>query len=321
VSESGRLGGLFHDRGRNGRYRDCVSVIISFSNGESWRTASRGWDELIALTRVVLAERDLQHLVSELYPYGLSFDSFPDEVQLPLAAAMLAAARKWWEAEMAAGNDGDHCRQLVDLLEIEAAAIQRAPFVKFAGTKWSTTLADWDRIAARTREVLTAGGQGHLVREVLLPGVSFSGTDGDNLARAMLAVVRELADGDLAAGRDPAHLRELAGLLAQHVAYADRPPGIRFTSNATWVTNAADWERLTGRARARLAEQGLGHGTIYGRGILLRGVQGRMVIETAEALLASARELAAEDRTRGEDPGHLTELVSLLDAEVADRRR
>jgi hypothetical protein len=305
----------------SGRYGGCVSVIIGFSNGESWRTGSRGWDELIALTRVVLAERDLQHLASELYPYGLSFGLFPDEVQLPLAAAMLAAARKWREADMAAGNDGDHRRQLVDLLEIEAAAIERAPFVKFAGTKWSTTIADWDRIAARTREVLTAGGQGHLVRKVHLPGVFLAGTDGDNLARAMLAAVRELAGGDLMAGRDPAHLRELAGLLAQHVAIADRPPGIRFTSNTTWVTNAADWERLTGRARARLADQGLGHGTITERGVLLRGVQGRVVTETAEALLASARELAAEDRTRGEDSGHLTELVSLLEAEVAERRR
>jgi hypothetical protein len=304
-----------------GRYGGCVSVIVGFSNGESWRTGSRGWGELTALTRVVLAERDLQHLASELYPYGLDFGLFPAEVQLPLAAAMLTAARKWWEADMAAGNDGDHRRQLVDLLEIETAAIQRAPFVEFAGTTWSTTPAGWDRVAARTREVLTAGGQGHLVREVQLPGVSLTGTDGDNLARAMLAAVRELTDGDLAAGRDPAHLRELAGLLAQYVAYADRPPGIRFTSNATWVTNAADWERLTGRARARLADQGLGHGTIYGRGVLLCGAQGRIVIETAEALLASARELAAEDRARGEDPGHLTELVSLLEAEVADRRR
>jgi hypothetical protein len=305
----------------NGRYGDGVSVVIGFSSGESWRTGSRGWGELTALARVVLAERDLQHLAGELYPYGLSFGSFPAEVRLPLAAAMLAAARKWWEADVAAGNDGDHCRQLVDLLEIEAATIQRAPFVRCADTTWSTTLADWDRVAARTREVLTAGGQGHLVGEVRLPGVSLAGTGGDNLARAMLAAVRELADGDLAAGRDPAYLRELADLLAQHVAYADRPPGIRFTSNATWVTNAADWERLTARARARLAEQGLGHGTIYGRGVLLRGVQGRVVTVTAEALLASARELAAEDQTRGEDPGHHTELVSLLEAEVAERRR
>ncbi|MGH3201720.1 MAG: hypothetical protein ACRDOA_18745 [Streptosporangiaceae bacterium] len=99
-----------------------MSVIIGFSNGESWRTGGRGWDELIALARVALAERGLQHLATELYPYGLSFDLFPDEVQLPLAAAMLTAARRWWEADLAAGNDGDHRRQLVDLLEIEAAS-------------------------------------------------------------------------------------------------------------------------------------------------------------------------------------------------------
>ena len=83
-----------------GRYGGCVSVIVGFSNGESWRTGSRGWGELTALTRVVLAERDLQHLASELYPYGLSFGLFPAEVQLPLAAAMLTAARKWWEADV-----------------------------------------------------------------------------------------------------------------------------------------------------------------------------------------------------------------------------
>jgi hypothetical protein len=297
-----------------------VSVIIGFSNEESWRTGGRGWGELVELTRVVLAERGLQHLANELHPYGLSFDLFPDDVQVPLAAAMLTAARKWWEADIAAGNDGDHRRQLVDLLEIEAATVERAPFVEFAGTKWSTTIADWDRIAAPTREVLTAGGQGHLAREVRLPGVFLIGAD-DNLAWAMLAVVRELADGDQMAGRDAAHLRELAGLLARRVAIADQPPGIRFTSNTTWVTNAADWERLTGRARAKLAEQGLGHGTIVERGVLLGGVGGRVVIETAEALLASARELVAEDRTRGEDSGHLMELVSLLEAEVADRGR
>ena len=103
-----------------------MSVIIAFSNGESWRTASRGWDELTELTRVVLAERGLQHLASELYPYGLSFGLFPGEVQVPLAAALLTAARQWWEADMAAGNDGDHRRQLVDLLEIETATTERA---------------------------------------------------------------------------------------------------------------------------------------------------------------------------------------------------
>jgi hypothetical protein len=298
-----------------------VSVIIGFSNEESWSIGSRGWDELVELTRVALAERDLQHLANELYPYGLSFDLFPDEVQLPLAAAMLTAARKWWEADMAAGNDGDHRRQLIDLLEIEAASIERAPFVIFADTKWSTTIAEWDRIATRTREVLTVGGQGHLVPMVHLPGVFLHGTDEDDLARAMLAAVRELADGDLMVGRDSAHLRELADLLARCVAITDRLPGIRFTSNATWTTNAADWERLAGRARVKLAEQGLGQGTIFSRGALLGGVQGGVVIETAEALLASARELVAEDRTRGEDATHLTELVSLLETEVADRSR
>jgi hypothetical protein len=83
------------------------------------------------LARVALAERDLQHLANELYPYGLSFDLLPDEVQLPLAAAMLTAARRWWEADLATGNDGDHRRQVVDPLEVEAATIQRVPFIEF----------------------------------------------------------------------------------------------------------------------------------------------------------------------------------------------
>ncbi|HLK78262.1 MAG TPA: hypothetical protein VKU77_32005 [Streptosporangiaceae bacterium] len=50
-----------------------MSVIIGFSNEESWSTGGRGWGELVELTRVVLAERDLQHLASKLYPYGLNW--------------------------------------------------------------------------------------------------------------------------------------------------------------------------------------------------------------------------------------------------------
>jgi hypothetical protein len=106
-----------------------VTVIVGFSSGENWRVSGSGWAEFSELTREVLAERGLGNLAAEICSYGMSFDQLLDEVRLPLAGAMLIASRRWHAADLAEGNDGDHLRQLVDLLEIEVVTAGRPPAV------------------------------------------------------------------------------------------------------------------------------------------------------------------------------------------------
>jgi hypothetical protein len=303
-----------------------VSVIVGFSNGESWRVGGRGWDEFSELARKVLAEHGLGYLTGEIYPYGTSLDLDPDEIRLPLAGAMLIAARQWHNADLAAGNDGDHRRQLVDLLEIEVATVDRPAFVAFPGeSRWQASTAEWDRLAVRTREILAGHDQAELAGKVGLPGVSFQLTPESEslpLAEAMLAAALELSGRDAAAGGDGGHLGQLAELLEHEIAQASRPPCICFSSGEEWGTDLALWRRLADGARAWLDAQGRGPALIGRRGAAFRRmIRGAAVTDTAEALLVSARGLLAEAQVNGDDAGRLAELVSELEAEIAERPR
>jgi hypothetical protein len=142
------------------------------------------------------------------------------------------------------------------------------------------------------------------------------------LAEAMLAAAIEMPGRDAAAGGDGADFGQLTELLEQYIAHATRPPGIRFSSGAEWVTDLALWSRLADSARAWMRAQGRGPAFIARRGATFRRMtRGTVVTDTVQALLVSARGLQTEAQVHGDDAVQLAELVRLLEAESAGRAR
>jgi hypothetical protein len=101
-----------------------VSGIVSFSDGGSWSVGRRGWNKLQERAVAKLIEAGHADLEREVYDYGVRFELDPENVRIPIAEALLAAAREvqvesgaaeGWNPE----TQGPYFGDLVERLERE----------------------------------------------------------------------------------------------------------------------------------------------------------------------------------------------------------
>jgi hypothetical protein len=103
-----------------------MAAYVGFSDGGTARVSNYGWGFITERTCRKLTDAGLSKLCDQIYEYGVDLDLDPEEVRVPLARAMLDAAREL-ETELAPQHGWDVERQgplfgeLVARLEREVA--------------------------------------------------------------------------------------------------------------------------------------------------------------------------------------------------------
>ncbi|WP_216898386.1 hypothetical protein [Nocardia alni] len=279
-----------------------MSAVVVFSSGELWFANSLGWYSFVERARARLPDAE------GLDDYGVFFDMMSDEDRLPVARALLGAARELHQEAIADGEEGnaDHSHRLAELLEVELATTERPVAVHFGIERWTAEPATWQRISARARDELEQRGLGQLADRLRPEGMRVDPGYDEQFVQALLDTVEELAtqppiDSRLHILAD--HLAALLGTIQPTRRH------IYFPDGTDWITTITGWERLVRRAATVSTERPVG-GLVSRRGIAFALMDEPTVRCAIHALHVAATALLTDPETAESDR---TDLRRLLD--------